>query len=576
MVHQPKYTHSHGSDLLVRFGIDSTVGNVVARVLVWLMLFQPVYVAMGMELEEQESIEPVESHEQVEAEPIVGVDPEPEVSVADTLDDAVSEPDEHELTATAVEALSADVDQTLVDEAADDSLDSAADGDEEALPDNDTVRDEEDGAVGEPEAEEEVAEEGSVDEESAAEAGDDPVEDDGVEAGEQTESDDDTVLDDGIADNIDDGVGEEENSEQSSSGGSSGGSSTRSDDEDSDESDADTTTQEAADGAASDEQAATSTSDTVVEDDMATSTEETLIGDEEVTEELNVAQNLTNKYMFGEGDCTLVSDGEFYCVSDDAPRYYEGDARVYVEKDHEGDREVYYFNGVEVKRITNNGYDDFAAVFDEDTMRIVWQAMINDRLQIFVHELPTNTTRQITTSRQNSSNPDILGDTVVWQEWVDTNWEIMMTDVDNNGAEFEIERLTDNVVHDMFPQMYDDLITWQHEKGTSWEVVVYDMRTGKTTTLEKSEDTKYENPRFVLLFDSRHDNGDIETIGYDLDSGEMMELGTRTNKQPVVPVTPADETQDALAREAASSTQIKIGREDNGDDEEPEPEPLVL
>jgi hypothetical protein len=187
-------------------------------------------------------------------------------------------------------------------------------------------------------------------------------------------------------------------------------------------------------------------------------------------------------------------------------------------------------------------------------------------LQIMVHDLEDNTTRQITTGRQNSSNPDVLGDTVVWQEWIDTNWEVMRTNVNNHGAPFEIDQITDNAVHDMFPQIFDGLITWQREKGRSWEVVVYDNTTGKVRALPKDENTKYENPRFVLMFDSTHDNGDVETIGYDLESGEMMELGTRSNPQPFVPATPKDKVPDAPVQ-TASSTQIKVaGREDDGSD----------
>ena len=51
------------TNLLVRFGIDSYFGRVVARVLVWLMLFQPVYVAMGMELEDgaMETVTPTQN-----------------------------------------------------------------------------------------------------------------------------------------------------------------------------------------------------------------------------------------------------------------------------------------------------------------------------------------------------------------------------------------------------------------------------------------------------------------------------------------------------------------------------------
>ncbi len=309
---------------------------------------------------------------------------------------------------------------------------------------------------------------------------------------------------------------------------------------------------------------------TTTEEVASTSSTSTIVSDvsddeEEGTVIMPIANDRGNKYTFGEGDCTLVADGEFYCVEPTAARHADADPRVYAEKDREGDREIFYFDGAEVTRITNNAYDDFAPVFDNDSRRIVWQATIFDRTQIMVHDLTEKTTRQITTGKQNSSNPDIRGNTVVWQEWVDTNWEVMMTDVDTEG-EYVAERLTDNAVHDMFPQLFDDMVTWQHEQGNSWEVVVHDLKTGKEHALQKDEDTKYENPRFVLLFDSTHENGDVETIGYDLDSGEMMELGTRANPEPVAPVSPKEEIPD-VPLSTSSSTMLKIGKEEGGDDE---------
>ena len=280
-----------------------------------------------------------------------------------------------------------------------------------------------------------------------------------------------------------------------------------------------------------------------------------------------VAQNPTNKYVFGEGDCTLVSDGEFYCIAKGPERQrHTGVRRVYAEKDRKGDREIFYFDGIEVRRITNNNYDDFAPVFDESTMHIVWQAMINDRLQIMLHELSTNVTRQITTTRENSSNPSISGDIVVWQEWVDTNWEIMMTNVNNNGQPFDIVRLTDNVAHDMFPVAYDGMVTWQRERGSGWEIIVYETQTGKKHVLEKGDaGARYENPRFALIFDSKHDNGDIKTVGYDLSTGDMMDFGTRTKQVPLDPVTPKDETPEAVVREVSSTTQVRVEGESDPD-----------
>jgi hypothetical protein len=145
----------------------------------------------------------------------------------------------------------------------------------------------------------------------------------------------------------------------------------------------------------------------------------------------------------------------------------------------------------------------------------------------------------------------------------------MRTSVDTDGAPFSIEQVSDNVVHDMFPRVYDGLITWQREKGASWEVVLYDLSTGKERVLEKDENTKYENPRFVLLFDSTHDNGDIETVGYDLETGDMMELGTRANPQPFIPVNPKEEMPDAPVQTSTSSPQVKTGREGES------PDPIV-
>lgn len=53
-------------DLLVRFGIDSIAGRMVARVLLVLMLLQPVYVALGMELDIATDSEPNMQVDEVE------------------------------------------------------------------------------------------------------------------------------------------------------------------------------------------------------------------------------------------------------------------------------------------------------------------------------------------------------------------------------------------------------------------------------------------------------------------------------------------------------------------------------
>jgi len=478
---------SPASNLLVSFGIDSYLGRMVTRVLILLILFQPVYVAMGMELEETPNTTSLE---------VSDTAPSSAENENAPKDDVVDD---------------SDIPTTTTPDPVDTPPPAPV---EDVVPEDD----EEGSSIGN----EEDTSLGANDETDVS-----------IPDEDSTTTDEDTSLTDDTA------TGDESLDETTGEGTDDIG-----DNQLTEEGEDVTDEVDVVDGASLEE--AIVPSDDVVDPE----------------EEITTVQNSENKYTFGEGDCTLVADGEFYCVAEGPETQTSADPRVYAEKDREGDREIYYFDGVEVFRITNNSYDDFAPVFDDETLHIVWQAMLNDRLQIMVHEVPTNTTRQITTSRQNSSNPSIERDMVVWQEWVGTNWEIMMTDVDTNGQEFEIEQLTDNAVHDMFPVAYDGLVTWQRERGSSWEIVVYDLGTRKSEALKKDEDTMYENPRFVLMFDSKHENGDIETIGYDLDTGEKMELGTRANPQPKAPASPKDKSEDALPREENIVTPIKVVRDD--------------
>lgn len=568
-------------DLLARCGIDSPFGRGVSRVLVFLLLFQPVYVALGAELENEPGLGNVEQ-QVIDEEPV-----EADVDIeerAKTGTDVASQEQETENREQRTEGGDEFVSTSGADDADSGALDDkqdAADAAEEPLPEareldaTETAGDEE-------QDETDIG----ADTLSSAEVGEGAAEQEQL-AGEQDEAVGDSVS------------GEEETNDESADAetdtdGERGGGSERDDSPSAGTDDTDTT--EGTDGdveggvtandaEASDEteesntnegdnefeEAASSLSGTAPDDGGVVSDEQALedggVGasaeePEEVAEpDTPIAEHNTgNEYKFGEGDCTLVADGEFYCVAPTTKRFVEGDPRVYAELDREGDREIYHFDGVEVTRITNNEYDDFAPVFDEAVGAIAWQANVQDRLQVFYHDLEANATRQITTSRQNSSNPDIEGDRIVWQEWVGTNWEVFLAEVEPDGL--EIEQLTDNGLHDMFPQVYDGLVTWQREKGSSWEVIVHNLKTGEEYAVEKDEDTKYENPRFVLLFDSKHENGDVETIGYDLDTGEMMELGTRSRPIPADPVTPKDETPEAIPREGSTPSPVKVGRED--------------
>ena len=292
---------------------------------------------------------------------------------------------------------------------------------------------------------------------------------------------------------------------------------------------------------------------------VASSTEEAVIE--------TPSHTIDGAFVFDPNDCTMVNDGEFYCIKKDQASRAESAQlwRVVAEKDADGDKEIFLVTDRDTRRITDNSYDDFAPVYDEGSGYIAWHAMIKDRLQIMLYDVRTGETKQITDETYNSSNPHVFDDKLVWQSWIDNNWEVFfMDDIDTDDP--DLKQLTDNNSHDMFPRVYDDMITWQTQgESDTWNVVVYDTKTKRFEYVEKEGNGKYENPRFVLVFDNRTSDGDVEVLGFDMDTKEAAPLAP-VQRAPVDPVTPIDDTKDAIPAQATTgTTTIKTTDRRDGD-----------
>ena len=271
--------------------------------------------------------------------------------------------------------------------------------------------------------------------------------------------------------------------------------------------------------------------------------------------------------QIGDTECMPINDGEFYCFKPDEVQPPTGDigaARVVARPDKDGDKEIFLIDGERMIQITYNTHDDFAPVYDDGSRRIAWHAMVKDRLQIMLHDRRTGETRQITSENFNSSNPHLYSGKLVWQSWIGDNWEIFMADKLDKVIP-RITQLTDNKAHDMFPKVYDDFVTWQAQTRDSWHVVVYDYVNEHFSYVEKNRDGKYENPRFVLLFDNRNENGDVEVVGYDVATDEEVPLAPIPTDTPE-PITPTRDTGEAIPNQTGSST-IKVSERRDGIEE---------
>ncbi len=273
-----------------------------------------------------------------------------------------------------------------------------------------------------------------------------------------------------------------------------------------------------------------------------------------------------DRFTIGEHECMVLEDGNFYCSKagdagvPDAEDF--GPSRVAAREDHQGDKEIFLLESGKTVQLTFNDYDDLAPMQDSATLRIAWHALINERLQIMLYDRTTGATRQITDTTYNNSNPYLYGDTLVWQAWVDNNWEIYMAE-QLNRQEPTITRLSENSRHDMFPKIFDTYITWEAETVDGWHVVIYDRETERFSLVKKRGDGKYENPRFALLIDNRSEDGAIETIGYDVANDEEIPLTPIPMPAPD-PVTPVDDTGAAVLPGTASSTKLEEGEPNEG------------
>lgn len=228
------------------------------------------------------------------------------------------------------------------------------------------------------------------------------------------------------------------------------------------------------------------------------------------------ATNAQNRHQFAESECVHVGDGAFYCAKNEESEEMLED-EVYSAPDKDGDYEIFVRINGDVEQITDNVRDDSAPYYDEVGKRIVWHALENDRYQIFSFDLKGGETRQLTNESYNNMEPTAYGDITLWQAWVGNDWEIML-DVDG-----EITQLTNNAYHDVAPHVRGDYIVWQAQVAGTWFVKIYDMETETIETIE-GDGSLIENPRFLLVYDSTKENGDTETIGYDLKSKKTVPL----------------------------------------------------
>ncbi len=306
--------------------------------------------------------------------------------------------------------------------------------------------------------------------------------------------------------------------------------------------------------------------------------EEPLESEEEVSEPVPIIQenpngsstqivqvesliNDDNFYQFSKQSCVAVGAGAYHCTNKEASDV-DTQSVVYSGPGADGSLEIYLkTTRGNVKQITDNNYDDSSPHYDPESMRVVYQRLIDGRYQVVLFDIMEEKETQLTFSKTNNMEPKVSDAGIVWQAWDGNDWEIMLFD----GS--YTEQLTENSVEDVAPVIQDGYVLWNVLGGDEQQARVYSLDTKETTSIQGYEGGSIVNPRFVLVYDTEYENGDVVTQSFDPSTGLSEPIAAKPASDPVnIPDTdPTGEIRALITGGKAQKDEKEMADIDAGD-----------
>ena len=96
---------------------------------------------------------------------------------------------------------------------------------------------------------------------------------------------------------------------------------------------------------------------------------------------------------------------------------------------------------------------------------------------IYLYDISSGMTDQITTDPNGQSSPAISGSHIVWQDYRSGTSHIYI-----NGTSPGTETALSSVDSDQeFPDIYGDLVVWQDKRNSNWDIYLYNITSGEET-----------------------------------------------------------------------------------------------
>ncbi len=233
---------------------------------------------------------------------------------------------------------------------------------------------------------------------------------------------------------------------------------------------------------------------------------------QEVESSTNISNK--NKYQFSSDECIVIEDGSFFCVQSSEGATELKSSSVYTDVGPKGYTDIFIRRSETAENITNSVENNSSPYYDEISNTIVFQSEHNGRNIIESYDLNTESIKRISNGQFNDVIPKRSGEYVVWQRWLNNAWQIVLY----QGNEEKV--ITDSVQHNLSPSIYDGVILWTTFNQAGKKIgAYYDIDSKKTVYIDSEIEGRIQNPRFVLVYDTVLDSGDVITHGFDPETG---------------------------------------------------------
>ncbi len=265
---------------------------------------------------------------------------------------------------------------------------------------------------------------------------------------------------------------------------------------------------------------------------------------------------------FSLNDCTLLSNEELYCLSDNNKyrQFSENHTDIASYADENGIYQIVLQEDIGRLRIlTENDADDIAPVHNKEGALAAWQRDLDDRWQIVIYDLDKDEEVFITDSLFNNTSPDLSSSAVVWQGWVNNGWEIFYAD--KNEGEWRVRQLTEDGFQNVNPRVFGENVVWSSYRSGEWHIISYSLKTGKKQTLGTGK--KNIEPRFALIWEGLSDDGKESLMHLDLSTNQIAPLVEKEREEPKPSSVP-----NPFESGQTEAVQTPTGRFDNDEGDE--------